>query len=209
MARRYKLRQKQIDKVKKLLNENWDIQAIANTMNTETYLIEIIRDGGDMSEVLQPERLSTDHLYYKLDGKIQSFNSKGKNLYGIEYTIEDVIAKFGLHPKCYLSGIEFNLLEPDGYHFDHVFPKSMGGSNSLENMEVMSGDLNLFKLDMSISYLLYRMKVVLEYQGCVVTKPGEGKLTCQKLLDYDKELRKRYKENTLKEFLFKDTGLDI
>jgi hypothetical protein len=197
MAKRYKLRQKQIDKVKKLLNENWNIRAIANTMNTEDYLIEIIRDGGDMSEVFQADRLPVDHPYYKLDGKIQSFNSKGKNLYGIEYTIEDVIAKFGLTPKCYLSGIEFNLLEPNGYHLDHIFPKSRGGTNSLENMGILWGDLNLFKLDMSISYLLYRMRVVLEYQGCIVTKPEEGKLTCQKLFDYDKELRKRYKESNL------------
>lgn len=202
-----KLVRDDIQKVRELLDKRKTVKELSTMFDVWESTIETIRDG-DAEKVTKSD-YPKGHPYHKLDNKIRSFNSKGINLYNIEYTIEDVIAKFGLHPKCYLSGIEFNLLEPDGFHLDHIFPKSMGGPNSLENMEVLSGVLNLFKGWFSISSILGKMAQVLEYQGCTIIRPDKGKLTCQKLLDYDKELRRKYNEGRLQECLFKDTGLDI
>ena len=40
--------------------------------------------------------------------------------------------------KCYLSGREVNLDSASSFHFDHIVPKSKGGTNELDNL---GGDL--------------------------------------------------------------------
>lgn len=130
------------------------------------------------------KRLSMKRKEKVLDRKIRSFNSEGTNLYNVEYTIDDVILKFGPKPKCYLSGIEFDLYEGN-YHLDHVFPKARGGTNSLDNMEVMYGPINLLKSDGPFSAVLCLCRDILIFQGCTVTRPPE--IYAEYLLKREKE----------------------
>lgn len=66
-----------------------------------------------------------------------------------KFTVEDVINKFGITPKCYLTGIEIDIYQPRTYHFDHKIPISRGGDNSIENLGICTKQANMAKTDMT------------------------------------------------------------
>lgn len=79
--------------------------------------------------------------------KIHTFHKdrKTKEYQEIQFTVQDVISKFGENPKCYLTGKEINIYKPRTYQFDHIVPASKGGDNSLENLGICTRDANLAK----------------------------------------------------------------
>ncbi len=62
-----------------------------------------------------------------------------------DFTVEDVIKKFGDDPRCYLTGEPINMLKPRTYALDHIVPVSRGGDNSLSNMGLCTRAVNSAK----------------------------------------------------------------
>lgn len=87
-----------------------------------------------------------------------------------EYTVEDVIAKFGESPTCYLTGDKIDIGKTRTYEFDHVIPRSKGGDNSLDNMGICTKEANQAKRDMCPDEFIFFCKKVLKHHGYKVEK---------------------------------------
>jgi CRISPR/Cas system Type II protein with McrA/HNH and RuvC-like nuclease domain len=98
-------------------------------------------------------------------------NKLGKANY--DFTREDVLNKFGVDTKCYLSGTPINMLRSNDYAFDHVIPVSKGGLNTLENLGITTKLVNRIKTDQTPEELFFWCKKILEYNGYKVTKKME------------------------------------
>ena len=83
--------------------------------------------------------------------------------------IADIINKFGVKTKCYLTGTPIDL-EKDDYCFDHIVPVSKGGTNDLINLGITIPKANYSKSDLTVEEYLDLCKQVLEYNGYKVEK---------------------------------------
>src|ERR1035441_7591362 len=62
-----------------------------------------------------------------------------------QLTLENVIAKFGSTPQCYLTGVPIDLQQRDTYELDHILPISRGGNSSLLNCGLATRKANRAK----------------------------------------------------------------
>lgn len=98
-----------------------------------------------------------------LSAKIRNFHPKGVNK--MNFTYQDVLNKFGEHPKCYLTGEEIDIYKPRTYNFDHIIPSSRGGQSTLDNLGICTKQANQAKSDMTPDEFIYFCKKILEYNG--------------------------------------------
>ena len=94
------------------------------------------------------------------------FFSKGEKM----ITLKEVTDKFGESPKCYLTGDSIDINQPKTYHFDHIIPKSRGGTSTINNLGICTKVANLSKTDMTLDEYILHCKKVLEHNGYQVTK---------------------------------------
>lgn len=92
------------------------------------------------------------------------------NKYEIKFGWRDIIDKFGWNTNCYLTGDFIDLNKPNIYSFDHIIPKSKGGSSSLENLGVTTKAANQAKSDLLLHDLFDLCKKILENNGYKVEK---------------------------------------
>ena len=113
-----------------------------------------------------------DSCYRILYKKIRSFNTnrKTKMVSNTEYSINDVIAKIGESPKCYLTGDNIDISKSSSYNFDHIIPVSRGGNNSLENLGICTKEANFAKQTMTPDEFIFLCKKVLQNNGYKVDK---------------------------------------
>jgi hypothetical protein len=97
------------------------------------------------------------------------YNESSKK-YNIQFGWKDVIAKFGWSTNCYLTGDFIDLNKPNTYSFDHVIPKSKGGTNSLDNLGVTTRAANQAKSDLLLHDLFDLCKKILDKNGYKVEK---------------------------------------
>ena len=110
-------------------------------------------------------KLSVQKLIQK---KIYNFVAKDRKMkyhryQSPEFTIEDVLDKFGDTPKCYLTGQHIDINKPSTYHFDHIIPRSRGGDNSLDNLGICTKKANEAKGDMTPDEFLNLCKQVISH----------------------------------------------
>lgn len=98
-------------------------------------------------------------LNHPLYSKIKAFLQRDIT----EKDLNNFLDKFGLAPKCYLTGRNINLNNPKSYHLDHIIPKSKGGSNTFDNMGILYWRINIMKNDMSIFELKQYCLEILSY----------------------------------------------
>lgn len=87
------------------------------------------------------------------------------------FSVEDVIEKFGEHPKCYLTGKILDIQKPRTYQFDHIIPVSQGGDCTIDNLGLCTKEANEAKGSMTPSEFFDFCRKVLEYQGYKVESP--------------------------------------
>ena len=80
------------------------------------------------------------------------------------FTVEDVIEKFGEYPKCYLTGKDIDIKDTKSYAFDHIHPRSRGGSNNIENLGICTKEANQSKSDMTLEEYFDHCEKVLSYR---------------------------------------------
>lgn len=80
-----------------------------------------------------------------------------------DITFEQVMNKFGETPKCYLTGQPIDIYDTKSYEFDHKIPRSRGGDNSLDNMEIATKQANRAKGDMTYDEFMLLCKQVVNY----------------------------------------------
>ena len=72
--------------------------------------------------------------------------------------------------KCYLSGRPLDMKWGKNLEFDHIIPKSKGGSNNLDNLGLCTREANGAKQDLSLDELFELCKDILEHNGYKVEK---------------------------------------
>lgn len=76
-------------------------------------------------------------------------------------TLQDVLDKVGENPRCYLTGNLIDITKTETYSLDHRVPRSQGGKNTLENLEIATKDANQSKHAMQLEdYIELCRKVV-------------------------------------------------
>lgn len=88
----------------------------------------------------------------------------------VKITVEDVINKLGENPVCYLTGESIDLNKPRTYQFDHIIPKSRGGSSELDNLGICTKQVNQSKTDMTPEEYIELCKQVLKHNGYTISK---------------------------------------
>lgn len=103
--------------------------------------------------------------------KVRDFNKiKGEKVTMLNFTLEEVLEKLGESPKCYLTGETIDINKPRTYQFDHVIPRSKGGTNTLDNLGICTKEANLSKCGMTKEEYLEHCKKVLLHHGYKVEK---------------------------------------
>lgn len=99
--------------------------------------------------------------------KTDRFQKRKGNIYSGEktFTWNDVIKKFGEETICYLTGEKINLLLDKNYQFDHIIPKTRGGSSTIDNLGILHSTVNQMKGNLLNEELYEWCKKILEFKG--------------------------------------------
>lgn len=137
----------------------------------------------EKSKIRQNKRRFKNRLIKKVDyfksredkhrmlNRVNAFTKKSK--YGRDHNLKpsfnykDVIDKFGVETKCYLTGENINLLHGK-YELDHIIPVTRGGDNSLGNLGILAKEVNQAKRNLTNEEFFELCKRVLEYNGYTV-----------------------------------------
>lgn len=105
--------------------------------------------------------------------KFQKTSNNGKRYVNknikLNFTLNDILLKFGDTPKCYLTGEDIDLMSGN-YSFDHIVPVSKGGDNSIKNLGITTKLVNRMKTDMLPNELIDMCVRILIYQGYKIEK---------------------------------------
>ena len=165
----YHLGDGQKEKAKTRLQKNRKLNPLAKKL--ETFKEEKIKSK-TKNQVCNTNRLLymklreflKPHRWKKLK-KEERFSMDSTNL-----TVEDVITKIGANPICYLTGEPIDISSPRTYQFDHITPRSKGGTNTLDNLGICTKVANSSKTDMTKDEYIEHCKKVLLHNGYNVEK---------------------------------------
>lgn len=101
--------------------------------------------------------------YHCFHSKIGKFNMEKGKYMSRTFNVNDIIDKFGDNPKCYLTGEEIDIHKPRTYEFDHIIPKSRGGTNTLDNLGICTKQANRAKNDMTPDEFVNLCKLVVKH----------------------------------------------
>jgi 5-methylcytosine-specific restriction endonuclease McrA len=81
----------------------------------------------------------------------------------LSFSSDDLIQKFGQHPKCALTGVDIDLSEAQTYSLDHIIPKSKGGLCSIDNCQIVCSAANKAKHDLNMEEFVQLCKSVVAH----------------------------------------------
>jgi len=99
--------------------------------------------------------------------KIETFclMYKSKTFVKPDFTVEDVLDKVGDNPVCYLTGDSIDISKPRTYSFDHITPRSRGGTNGIDNLGLCTKVANQAKSNMTPDEFFLFCKKVVEHNS--------------------------------------------
>lgn len=110
----------------------------------------------------------------KLKSKLERFSKMSNRKTAIyikpSFTSDELLAKIGDEPKCYLTGAKIDLENTKSWNLDHIIPRSKGGDNTLNNANICTKEANQAKSDTTLEEFLNLCKSVLEHNGYNVEK---------------------------------------
>lgn len=96
--------------------------------------------------------------------KIETFSIIQKGVYNnMSFTVQEFLDKVGDSPSCALTGRYINLMKPATYQLDHIVPRSKGGSNDIDNCQLLSRDVNQAKHDLSVEEFINLCREVVNH----------------------------------------------
>lgn len=118
--------------------------------------------------------LNKNKFYRKIASFTKTLKHKGGKMTE-EVNTKSVLKKIGKTPKCYLTGRPINLNKSSTYQFDHIIPKSKGGTNDLANLGIACKEANIAKHNLYLDDFIKLCQDVLEHNGYQVIKTQENK----------------------------------
>jgi len=97
----------------------------------------------------------------RLRSKVKSFQKK--STCSCPFTAEDVVAKFGPNPKCYLTGLPIDYEDSSTYQLDHFVSLALGGGSSLENLRLCHPIANQMKNGHTMEKLLKFCRLITQF----------------------------------------------
>ena len=89
-------------------------------------------------------------IFQILYQKIITFSKVNKEYNYMSFTVENLLQKIGNNPVCALTGRPIDLMNSRSYQLDHIIPRSKGGSNTLDNCQIVCREANQAKSDLSL-----------------------------------------------------------
>lgn len=127
----------------------------------------------ELRPIRNPKEAKFVNLRIVFKNKLSTYRSRGIHMKSeAEFTVNDIIEKFGENPKCYLTGKDIDVTKPRSFNFDHKIPVSRGGDNSLDNLGIASKEANQAKLNMTPDEFIQLCKNVLTHNGYKIHKTG-------------------------------------
>lgn len=104
-------------------------------------------------------------------GRIMDFHRNKDRSYNTpEFTLEELKNKIGDSPICYLTGEPIDIYQRKTYQFDHIIPRSRGGTNSLDNLGITTKQANQAKNNLTYDEFLELCVQVVQHAGYSITK---------------------------------------
>ena len=116
-------------------------------------------DYGSVNDKRTPSRLRSDKV-----GDFQK-DMATKRRHAKSFGWSDVIGKFGTDPVCYLTGDSLDYDKPREYEFDHIVPRSSGGTNEIDNLGLATKNANRAKGKLSLVEFVDLCEKVARYHG--------------------------------------------
>lgn len=160
-------RDEKIEKIRQLKLENPTL-SYRGIQSITGFKKGLIRDVLDASRSKSSQKshkkfqnLAKEHPIFKKWMKFRyGYSRKEKEKYYFDWML--LYEKFGKNPRCYLTGVKIDLLDPTSYSLDHIIPRSKGGTCSIDNCGLISREANMLKHNLTIKELEVLMRKVLK-----------------------------------------------
>ena len=101
----------------------------------------------------------------RVQDKIQGFHRRDTERLPRQFTYDEVIDHIKDYENCYLTGRPIDVNDCSTFHFDHIIPRSRGGSNDLDNLGVVTPEANYAKRDLPLEDFIELCVDVVTYWG--------------------------------------------
>ena len=79
------------------------------------------------------------------------------------FKVEDFMEKFKGQKTCYLTGDPIDIYDLSSYQFDHIIPRSRGGSSDIDNLGLCTKEANYAKGNKTPEELLELCMKIVEH----------------------------------------------